>query len=206
MKPSVFLILTVVLLSAASPAPAQSVSSSAMAADGGVPLGHLLESVAKRTGKKIVADPRVGENLPVHLYGQDVAKVDYDELLSILNVYGFTGVEQGGNVQVVPTAEVRQRGIPTVSGNENLPLAQYVTAIIRVKSVSASQLVPILRPLVPQQGHLAAVGCQNTLIMVDTLANVRRLKALIEALDVGEPRPDKCVRTPASPGSPPADG
>jgi hypothetical protein len=59
--------------------------------------------------------------------------------------------------------------------------------------VPATPLVPILRPLLPQMGHLAALPCVNKLIIVDTFASVRRIQAIIDALDVGEPyTPEKC--------------
>jgi general secretion pathway protein D len=62
-----------------------------------------------------------------------------------------------------------------------------VTDTIRVKNSPAMRLVPILRPLVPQFGHLVADKCSNTLVLVDTYANVRRLEAIVQRLDVGEP-------------------
>lgn len=199
MKSNVLVILTVLALGVGPPAPAQSAASSlSVVAEGGVPLGQLLESVAKRSGKKILVDPRVPENLPVHLYGQDTSKVDYDELLTILDLDGFAAVEQGGYVQIVPHSEVRYRSIPLVTGSENLPLAQYVTTLIRVKSISATQLVPILRPMLPQQSHLVALPCRNVLIMVDTMANVRRIKTVIEGLDTGAPWVDKCSSSQTS--------
>lgn len=55
------------------------------------------------------------------------------------------------------------------------------------------QLVPLLRPMIPQYGHLAALPCVNKLIMTDTFANIRRMEAVIDSLDVGEPyKPEKC--------------
>ncbi len=53
------------------------------------------------------------------------------------------------------------------------------------KNSPGVRLVPLLRPLMPQSGHLAADGCSNTLIIVDTFANVRRIEAVVASLDVG---------------------
>jgi general secretion pathway protein D len=178
----------------AMPAAAQSPAVSESAQEG-TPITQVIESVARRTGKKLVVDPRVHGT--VMLFGQDPSRVDYDELLLILNEDGFAAVEEEGYVRVMPDAQIRQTALPIVTGNENLPGAQYVTTIIRVKSVQAAYLVPILRPLLPLVGHLAALPCRNTLIMVDTLANVRRIKALIESLDTGEPlSPQRCDMPP----------
>jgi len=59
--------------------------------------------------------------------------------------------------------------------------------------VPAAQLVPILRPLLPQYAHLAALPYENTLLIVDRYANVKRIEAIVKALDVGTPyKPEKC--------------
>jgi hypothetical protein len=54
-------------------------------------------------------------------------------------------------------------------------------------------LVPILRPLIPQMGQLAAAYCSNDLLIVDTFANVKRIESLVHALDTGTPyKAEKC--------------
>ena len=63
---------------------------------------------------------------------------------------------------------------------------QLVTQVIKVENVPAAQLVPILRPLVPQQGHLAAYAATNTLIVTDRASNIGRLTTIIKGID----RPD----------------
>lgn len=169
------------------------VSPAASAAPpGSVPLSSLITTVAQKTGKKFVLDPRVRTD--VTLVGEDPSSVTYDELLTILHTYGFTAVETSGFVRVVPLATVRTEALPIVSENEQRPDDQDVTAVVHVKSVPAGWLVPILRPLVPQWGHFAALPCANSLIIVDSFANVRRLEAIIKALDTGAPiKPPSCV-------------
>ncbi|PUB85105.1 MAG: type II secretion system protein GspD, partial [gamma proteobacterium symbiont of Ctena orbiculata] len=58
-----------------------------------------------------------------------------------------------------------------------------VTRIIQVKNVTSAQLVPILRPLIPQEGHLAAYPDTNVLIISDRRQNVDRLMKIIEQID-----------------------
>ncbi len=65
---------------------------------------------------------------------------------------------------------------PLIGENDKHPDAEMVSRIVRVKSVPAAYLVPILRSLLPQSAHLAAVQCTNELIIVDTFANVRRVE------------------------------
>jgi general secretion pathway protein D len=159
--------------------------------EGTVPVATLLEAVAKRTGKTFIVDPRVqGEAL---LIGGDPAKLDYAELLSVLQVHGFAVVARGDVVRVIPEANIRQQPLSYVTGKEAHPDAEYVTKTFTLKNVPAAQLVPILRPLLPQQGHLVSFPCTNMLMIVDTFGNVQRIEKLVQSLDVGGPyTPAKC--------------
>ncbi|MGH8201488.1 MAG: hypothetical protein ACREVO_14190 [Steroidobacteraceae bacterium] len=180
-----------VLLLSALAASAQVPSSSEAAAPGTVPLSSLIATVAKNTGMKFVLDPR--DRALVTLIGERPSSVTYDELLTILGTYGFVAVKSGGYVLVLPDADTRMEQLPTVSGNEKLPDNEAVTAVIHVKSMPAGWLVPILRPLVPQWGHLAAEVCSNDLVMVERFASVRRMEAIIKAMDTGAPiKPPVC--------------
>ncbi len=164
----------------------------------GVAITKVIEAVARKTGRKYLLDPRV--HAQVQLIGEDLNRISYAELLTILELYGFTAVESGGYALVVPESTVRTTPIPTLSGKQAFPDAQYVTTVIPVTTLPAATLVPILRPLVPQQGHLAAAVCGNSILLVDTYANVRRIESLIKALDIGEPyKPAKCEVPGAKP-------
>jgi general secretion pathway protein D len=151
----------------------------------------LITAAAKRSGKTFIIDPRVqGEALVI---GADPAKLDYPALLSVLQVHGIAMVERGDVVRVIPDANVRQQPLPIVTGKQSHADAEFVTRMVTVKNVPAAQLVPILRPLLPQVGHLVAFPCTNMLMIVDTFGNVQRIEKLVQSLDVGGPfTPPKC--------------
>jgi len=148
-------------------------------------LDTLIEAVAKATGKKIVVDPRVRAQAAI--YGISSATVNYKELLAILSVNDFAAVESEGVVYVLPQTDARSMPIPTLSGSKQYDDNEFVTKIIPIKSMPAANLVPALRPMMPQYAHLAAVTCANSLIVVDRFANVMRIQNVIELLDKGEP-------------------
>lgn len=173
-------------VSAGESAFAQSSAGGETSADrNAIPISRLIAAVANRTSKKFVLDARV--QAQVSILGQDPAAVSYNDLLLILKVYGFAAIETGGYVWVAPDAIARHMANPVVSGSDRYPDAQYVTKVITVRNMPAAMLVPLLRPMLPQQGHLAAVTCTNTLIMVDTFDNVRRIESLVKSVDTGEP-------------------
>lgn len=148
----------------------------------GTDLHSIISSVSQKTHKTFLIDPRVRAN--VDLVGTDARDVTYPLLMTILEVYGFVAYEQNGVIVVVPDAYERHiPGLP-VSASDTRPTdSEVITTIVVVKNASANQLVPILRPLMPQAAHLAAIGDRNALVLVDRAANTRRMVAIIEALD-----------------------
>lgn len=170
----------------------------ASARSNGVPIERVIAAVAKKTGKKYLLDARVQGN--VEILGQDISAVTYSDLLSILLVSGYTAVEGSNYISVVPESIVRALPLPLATGKDTFPDAQFVTAVVPVKNTMAAQLVPILRPLMPTHGHLAAMPCVNSLVLVDNFANVKRLEKVIASLDVGTPYvPHACDQEPAHP-------
>ncbi len=146
-------------------------------------IAALIKTVSEHTGKNFVIDPRVKGKVTV-ISAHPMEKEEfYQVFLSILEVHGFSTVPSGDLIKIVPNVKAKQAGIPTVSGLSKLPGDQVVTRIIQVQNVTAAQLVPILRPLIPQEGHLAAYPATNVLIISDRRQNVDRLLKIIGEID-----------------------
>jgi type II secretory pathway component GspD/PulD (secretin) len=147
-----------------------------------VDLDELLTHVSQATGTQFLVDPRVR----LRVYG--VPRIDnptYAELLTILRMHGFVAVEVGGRVNIVPDALARFLPVRLLNrDDDSVPDDEFVTRVITTSN--AVGLVPVLRPLMSQAGHLAAVaGDENEagqLILMDTYANIRRMTELINAL------------------------
>ncbi len=143
----------------------------------------LIKTVSEHTGKNFVIDPRVkGKVTVISAHPMDKDEF-YQVFLSILEVHGFSTIPSGDLIKIVPDVKAKQSGIPTGSALSSLPGDQVVTRIIQVKNVNATQLVPILRPLIPQEGHLAAYPATNVLIISDRRQNVDRLLKIISQID-----------------------
>lgn len=143
-----------------------------------------IATVSKQTGKNFVVDPRIKAKVTVVSSQEMDADELYEVFLSVLQVHGFSAVPTGDVIKIVPDVSAKQSPVPGLSrGTRN---DQLVTHVITVENVPAAQLVPILRPLVPQQGHLAAYAATNALIITDRAANIARLMKIIKRID----RPD----------------
>lgn len=143
----------------------------------------LIKTVSEQTGKNFVIDPRVkGKVTVISAHPMDTEEF-YEVFLSILEVHGFSTIPSGDVIKIVPDVKAKQGGIPFQNRGGALPGDQIVTRIIQVKNVTSAQLVPILRPLIPQEGHLAAYPDTNVLIISDRRRNVDRLMKIIEQID-----------------------
>jgi len=146
-------------------------------------ISTLISTVSKLTGKNFVVDPRVKGKVTV-VSASPLSKDEiYPIFLSILEVHGFATVTVGDIIKVVPDSKAKQGGVPTMQGADAIKGDQVITRILRVKNVTAAQLVPILRPLIPQQGHLAAYPSKNVLIITDRAQNVARMAQIVAKID-----------------------
>jgi len=144
----------------------------------------LVSTVADVTGKNFVVDPRVKGKVTVISGGPIQEGELYQVFLSVLRVHGFTTVPAGDVIKIVPAASGKTDTTPVASADIPGQGDELVTRVIPVENVPAAQLVPILRPLVPQTGHLVAYPGSNVLVLSDTAANVARLAKIIGRIDV----------------------
>lgn len=142
----------------------------------------LISTVSKFTGKNFVVDPRIKAKVTVVSSKTMSEKEVYEVFLSVLQVHGFAAVPVGNIIKIVPEVNAKQGPLPVVRGTKS-DSDELITKVIMLDHVPAAQLVPILRPLVPQQGHLAAYNPTNTLIITDHSANIRRLMKIIYNID-----------------------
>lgn len=147
---------------------------------GNVALEELLEQAAAATGRIFLVDRATPES--VFVSGVDTADIDYTALLAVLRNNDLAAVEIDGYVHIVRAAEIRQYPLPIVDVDDDVPADEWVSAVIDMEGMQATQLVPVLRPLLPVEAHLAATQAQNKLIVVDRFGNVRRIAALIDGL------------------------
>ena len=143
---------------------------------------QVVEAVSAVTGKNFILDPRVTGRVtllsPTPL-GPDAL---YEAFLSILQVHGYVAVDSGDLIKIIPDATARQFAGPIGTEGAAGP-DDMATQVIQVRNVGATQLVPILRPLIPQYGHLVAHAGSNMLIISDRAANVARMVAIIRRID-----------------------
>ena len=176
-----FAVLMAASLASAQPAAqAQRITPNFKDAD----ITQIAEAVSAATGKNFIIDPRVRAQVTMLSSTAMSPAAFYEAFLSILQVYGFIAVPGPDDiVKILPDANARTMPSVDLPNAVSATSDEIVTQVLAVKNVSAPQLVPILRPMIPQYGHLVAYPASNILIITDHASNVHRLMRIIDRID-----------------------
>lgn len=138
--------------------------------------GHLLN-------KTFIIDPRVRGKITLETPRPVSAQKAYELLQSTLRLQGFSIVESGSVARVVPEADAKLQAGPVGVGRAAPGGDQIVTQIFRLNYESASNLVPVLRPLIAPNNTIVAYPNNNALVITDYASNLQRLARIIATLD-----------------------
>ena len=133
-----------------------------------------IEQISRISGQTFIIDPRVkGQVTVIAQQPMNIAEV-YKLFLSVMSTHGFAVMPQGNQLSIIPSSEAKT----TAGSRGNLE-----TRVLQVQHGAANDLLPLIRPLVANHGHLAAVPSSNSLIISDTPANIARIDEIIRQLD-----------------------
>lgn len=146
---------------------------------------EFVTQVSAITGKSFIIDPRVKGDVTI------VSNVNMDEdsvyqlFLSVLQVHGYAAVPTGSAIKIVQTVLAKQNSNPQDFVSD-LESQELVTRVITVSNAPSEEMVKVLRPLIPQYGHIAALSEPNVLIISDHASNINRLVEIINRVDVAD--------------------
>lgn len=159
-----------------------------------VDISTLVKTFSALTKRNYIVDNSVKGKVTIHLPTAVTVPEALRIFESVLLLKGFTTVPMGENIwKVIPAKDARQTTIPTMTGNlSNIALSDradqpsdaLVTQLIRLKNTQASELQQVLTQFVSKEGMLTAFTATNSLILIDSAANIQRLSKLINDLDV----------------------
>jgi len=141
-------------------------------------------TVATLSGHNVVVDPRVKGAMTL----SSTVAVPPSQALRLfgaqLRAQGFALVESSGLYTVVPEAEAKLQSGPVSAGAVAAGSGQVVTQIFRLNHETASNLVPVLRPLISPNNTINITPGTNALVITDYADNLQRLSRIVAALDV----------------------
>ncbi len=141
-------------------------------------ISEFVDQIADITGETFVVDPRVKGQVNVVSKAPLTLSEIYQLFLSVMATHGFSVITQGDQARIVPNAEAK------ADADSGRPAPDRLeTRVIQVQHGNVAELIPLIRPLIPQYGHLAAVTSANALIISDRSANITRIEDLVRQLD-----------------------
>ena len=143
----------------------------------------LIATVSEITGKNFIIGPNVSGKVTVVSARPMKPDEIYDVFLSVLRVHGYAAIQSGSMIKIVPEAIAQQDGSGGLDGTRGHEDDELITQIVPVKHISATELVPILRPLMPQGAQLIAHAGSNSLVISDRAGNVGRMVSIIQRID-----------------------
>lgn len=146
---------------------------------------EFVTQVSSITGKSFVVDPRVKGNVTVVSTASMDKQAVYELFLSVLRVHGYAAVPAGSVTKVVQQVLAKQSSNPK-DFLVNQQSEELVTSVIPVRNSPSAELVKILRPLIPQYGHVAGIESPNALIVSDHASNIERLTQIVQRIDVAD--------------------
>jgi general secretion pathway protein D len=147
----------------------------------------VVRAIGQYTGRTFVMDPRIKGTLTLVTERPVTRRQAYEQLLSALRLQGYTLVESadpGGVARILLEADAKLQGSRVLTPDA-VPARgdQVLTQVFRLQYESASNLVPVLRPLIAPNNTIAAYAANNTLVITDYADNLRRIARIIEDID-----------------------
>jgi general secretion pathway protein D len=151
-----------------------------------VDISALVKVMSELTRRNFILDERVTGKVTIMTPTKISPDEAYQVFLSALEIKGFTAVEDGQVTRIIPAASARQSGLKVLQDGSTAGEG-FVTKLIRMNFVNPQEIVRTIIPLVTKDGSLIPYPPTNSVIITDSVSNIRKIESLIRALDVAAP-------------------
>ena len=142
-----------------------------------VDIKKVSQDIARFSKKTIILDPRVKGKITIYSNANLNSEQVWDVYLRTIQVNGFSTIEQDGFLRVVPENEATRDNTIDVSDGS------FETAVIPLVNRSSEEILPMIKPITGRQSHLSSITSINSILLVDRVSNVSRVKNLLADLD-----------------------
>src|SRR5512141_2068608 len=147
-----------------------------------VELPVLIKFMSEQTKKNFIFDERVQGKITIISPRRVTLDEAYEVFLSVLQAKGFTTITQGNTIKIVVAREARQDTIHTGVGKDT-GSAEFITRLVPLQHLESAEVVPLVTPLVSKDGMVSAFASSNTLLLIDSRANIDRIITIISEVD-----------------------
>jgi len=154
-------------------------------------ISKVLELYAKSSGEKLIVDPRVKGKF--HTVGVSLEQLTFDELAAMLVVHNFATYRIEDMLTVVPTSIIKQYDVPFVSEGVDYARSEYVSDMIFFDKACASDLIPVIRPLMGSTSSLTLHQPSQLMHIVDTYSNTVKIRKIVAKVESQLDNKQKCT-------------
>ena len=142
-----------------------------------VDIKKVTQDIAQFSKKTIILDPRVKGKITIYSNANLNREQVWDVYLRTIQVNGFSAILEDGFLRVVPENEATRDNTEDFSGGS------FETAVIPLKNRSTEEILPMIKPITGRQSHLSSIPSVNSILLVDRVSNVERIRDLLNNLD-----------------------
>ena len=150
-----------------------------------VNIATLVKFISDTTGKNFIYDERLKGKVTI-IAPEPLDKADaFDLFTSLLSLKGFATVKTGNTYKILPASMVKQSSMDVLSGSVSRQVNEgYIARVIKLSYLKSSDLHPLIQPLVSQDGYISSFGQNNSLFIVDTSLNLKKILKIVDLMDV----------------------
>ncbi|MGD2030422.1 MAG: type II secretion system secretin GspD, partial [Desulfobacterales bacterium] len=150
-----------------------------------VDISVFIKFISELTSKNFVVDQRVKGKVTIISPSKISVKEAYKVFESVLEVHGYTTVEAGQVIKIVPSPDARSKNIETRLKEEAAsPADRVVTQLIPLKFADSIEIKKLFAPLISKSSVILAYPPTNMLIVTDIYSNIKRLLRILKAIDI----------------------
>ena len=151
-----------------------------------IDINALVKVMSELTRRNFILDERVVGKITIMTPTKISPEEAYQVFLSALEIKGFTAVEDGRIVRIIPAASARQSGLKVLQDGD-MRGEGFVTKLLRMNFVNPQDIVRTITPLITKDGNMIAYPATNSIIITDAVYNIKKIESLIQAMDVAAP-------------------
>ncbi len=150
-------------------------------------LQEVITALAEIVGINYIVDPKVKGKVNIHTSGEIPVEDVLPILETIFEINNVAAVKMGGIYKVIPIKDAQKQFLfPKVGDKikDGTSPDRIILQIVPLRYISSTEMDKIVKRFIGKGGDSVDYADRNTLIIVDTSDNVRKLLGLIDAVDL----------------------
>jgi general secretion pathway protein D len=150
-----------------------------------VDINVFIKFISELTQTNFVVDQRVRGKVTIISPSKISLNEAYKVFESVLEVHGFTTVQSGEVVKIIPSPDARSKSIETRLRDESSAAEdRIVTQLIPLKYADPVDIKRLFTPMVSKSSVILAYAPTNILIITDVYSNIKRLLKILKEIDI----------------------